>query len=256
MALKFLSKNKNSKNSQPGQYLLKADSGFGMIESYNVLRTNIMFSLTKTNKGKIIMLTSSIPGEGKTTISINTAITFARSGARVLLIDCDLRKSNVHRYLKIDGSVGLTNVLCGFSNIVSAIHRNVFKGVDVLPVGEIPPNPTQILSSPELKNLLAALSTKYDYIFIDTPPISVVTDAALIAGYCTGVAVVVREDVTTLDRLDLTVESLKKANARIMGFVMLTNDKKRKRYGYYGKYGKYSRYGKYGYYYGSYKSDY
>ena len=260
MAINFLSKKKRSKKRSKhkgggldGNHLINENSRFGVIESYNGLRTNIMFSLTKTNKGKIILITSSVPGEGKTTTSINTAITFAQSGARVLLIDCDLRKSTIHRYLKLDGSVGLTNVLCGYNDIASSIHRNVFKGVDVLTVGEIPPNPTQMLSSPEMGNLLAALSTKYDYIFLDTPPVSVVTDAALIAAHCAGVAVVVREDFTNLDRLDVAVSNLKKANAHIMGFIMLTNERQRKRYGYYGKY---SNYGKYGYYasYSSYDS--
>ena len=263
MGLKFLSKDKKTDKSRHKKkhkhnhissvYILDENSRFGMKESYNALRTSIMFSLTKSEHGKVIMITSSVPGEGKTTTSINIAISFALSGARVLLIDCDLRKSTIHRYLKLDGTVGLTNVLCGYTDIVDAIHRNVCKGVDVITVGEIPPNPTQILSSPELGNLLAALKTKYDYIFIDTPPVSVVTDAALIAGHCAGVAVVVREDFTNLDRLDIAISNLKKANAHIMGFIMLTNERQRKRYGYYGKY---SYYGKYGYYasYSSYDS--
>ena len=252
MDFKFLSKNKktNSKDRQPDSYLINENSIFGTIESYNSLRTNIMFSLTQTDNGKIIMLTSSVPGEGKTTISINTAITFAQSGARVLLIDCDFRKSTIHRYLKLDGSVGITNVLCGYTDIDSAIHSNVYDGVDVITVGEIPPNPTQILSSPELGTLLKELSTKYDYIFLDTPPVSVVTDAAIIARYCDGVTIVVREDYTHIDRLDMAVNNLEKANARILGFIMLTNEKQRKRYGYsrYGKYGKYGNYGSYGNY--------
>ena len=209
-----------------------------------------MFSLTHSDNGKIILLTSAVPSEGKTTISINTAIAFAKSGARVLLIDCDFRKSTIHRYLKLDGSVGITNVICGYTDIDTAIQRDVYEGVDIITVGEIPPNPTQILASPEMGKLLKELSTKYDYIFLDTPPASLVTDAVLVAGYCDGVAVVVREDYTHTDRLDMAINNLKKANANMLGFIVLTNKKQRKRYGYgrYGKYGNYGKYGDYGYY--------
>ncbi len=232
--------------------ILNDKTDFDTIETFKAMRTNIMFSMPKTEGGKAIAITSPSPGEGKTTTSINLAITFAQLGAKVLLLDCDLRKPRVHRYLKLDRKNGVTNVLCGFSDFDKAVHRDVKENLDCLTSGEIPLNPAELLGTEEFVNLLAELKEKYDYIFIDTPPITLVTDAALIMEHCTGTAVVVRQDVTRYDMLDATMEVIQKIGVKVLGFVILGSAENMKKYNYYRRRNYNYKYGyknsfKYGY---------
>lgn len=244
-----ISKSLSKKQKRPvdideASRVLNEKSNFETVETYKAIRTNVMFSMPKTDKGKVIVVTSSAPGEGKTTTSINLAITFAQMGAKVMLIDCDLRKSRVHRYLGLDRKNGISNVLCGFSNLDKAIKRSVRENLDVLPAGEIPPNPAELMENEEFKNVISALQERYDYIFIDTPPITVVTDAAIAMKYSMGVIVVIRQDVTTFDMMDATMENIKTTGVKVLGAIMLGAEQKSKKYGYY----KNSKYGhKYGY---------
>lgn len=224
--------------------VLNEKSDFETVETYKAIRTNVMFSMPKTDKGKVIVVTSSAPGEGKTTTSINLAITFAQMGAKVMLVDCDLRKSRVHRYLGLDRKNGITNVLCGFSNLDKAIKRSERANLDVLTAGEIPPNPAELMETEDFNNLISELQERYDYIFIDTPPITVVTDAAIAMKYSMGAIVVIRQDVTTFDMMDAAMERIKTTGVKILGAIMLGVERKNKKYGYYNE-AKY-RY-KYGY---------
>lgn len=228
--------------------VLHDKSDFETIETYKSIRTNIMFSLPKSNKGKIIALTSSAPGEGKTTTSINLAITFAQTGNKVLLIDCDLRKSRVHRYLQIERGTGITNVLCGFSNCDETIRKNVRDNLDVLTSGELPPNPAELLQTDDFASLITELKEIYDYIIIDTPPVTIVTDAIVITKQCDGIVLVIKQDQTVYDMLDETIDAIRKSNTKIIGAIYLKNESKSKKYGYYksGKY-KYKSGYKYGY---------
>lgn len=230
------------------EHILQDSSDFDTIETYKTIRTNIMFSMPKTEKGKVVVITSASPGDGKTTTTINLAITFAQTGARVLLIDCDLRKSRVHRYLKLSRKDGITNVLCGFSEFEKSVKKNVRDNLDVLTAGEIPPNPSELLESEEFEKLLGEVCEKYDYIFIDTPPMTVVTDAAIVMKNSTGVIVVVRQNITTYDLMDITMDHVRMTGIKILGVVMLGCEDKRKKYGYYksGKYGYKYKY-RYGY---------
>lgn len=223
--------------------ILSDKSGFDTVETYKVIRTNLMFSLPKTDSGKVISITSSSPGEGKTTTSVNLAITFAQMGAKVIVVDCDLRKARVHRYLQIKKDNGVSNVLCGFTDLDRAIKRNIRENLDVLPAGELPPNPAELLESPEFGKLIAELKHRYDYVFIDTPPVNVVTDGIVIAKQCMGIVVVVRENKTTFDLLDETMELLNRTDTKILGAVILGSENKGRRYGYYSK----SKGYKYGY---------
>lgn len=213
--------------------VLNDKSDFDTVETYKSIRTNIMFSLPKSDAGRIIAITSSAPGEGKTTTSINLAITFAQTGSKVLLIDCDLRKSRVHRYLQIDRGVGITNILCGFSELDKAIRKNVRDNLDVLTSGEIPPNPAELLQTEEFTTLITELKGIYDYIIIDTPPVTVVTDAIVITKQCEGIVLVIKENQTGYDMLDETIDAIRKSNTRIIGAIYYTNGSKSKKYGYY-----------------------
>ena len=222
--------------------IINDETDFETVETYKSIRTNIMFSMAKSEQGKVIVITSSMPNEGKTTASINLAITFAQMGAKVLLIHCDLRKARVHRYLDLERGKGLINVLCGFEEFNKAVRRNVRENLDCLTSGDIPPNPAELLETPEYGKLLSDLKEKYDYIFVDTPPITVVTDAAIAMKQSSGAIVVIRQNVTSFDLLDITMNNITKSGAKMLGFIVLGTDEKTKKY--YGK----KKYGyKYGY---------
>lgn len=223
--------------------LLNENTDFDTVETYKSIRTNIMFSISKSDSGKVIAITSSNPGEGKTTTAINLAITFAQLGAKVILLDCDMRKARVHRYLQLHRTDGISNLLCGFTDFDKAVKRNVRENLDVITAGEIPPNPAELLETEELGNLLEKLKGEYDYIFIDSPPVNIVVDAVIIAKQCTGVIMVVRENETTFDMLDTAMEAIKKSNTKIIGAIALGGEGKTKKYGYIKK-------GRYGYRYG------
>jgi len=231
---------KNTKNTMtaPVETIINNETAFAVAESYKTIRTNIMYSMPKSKDGKVIVMTSSAAGDGKTTNVINLAITFAQIKERVLLIDCDLRKPKVHRYLKLDKRDGLSNVLCGFTDLSKAIKVGVRENLDVITAGETPPNPAELIQSYEFERLLAFLKTKYDYIFIDTPPVNVVTDASLAVKYSTGVVLLMRRNYTTYEMLDDAVENLKKVDANILGVVMI-DSKEGNGVGSNYKYGKY-----------------
>ncbi len=230
--------------------VLNDDTDFDTVETYKSIRTNIMFSMPKQDNAKVIAVTSSIPGEGKTTTAINLAITFAQTGAKILLIDCDLRRSRVHRYLQIEKKDGVSNVVCGYTLLENAIQQNIRPNLDCITAGENPPNPAELLQTEEFKNMISVLQSQYDYIFIDTPPITVVTDATVVTKVCTGVIVVARSEMTTYDLLDPAIKELKNAGSQIIGTIVHDSSEKQKKYGYYkSKYGSKYAY-KYAYRYG------
>ncbi len=236
--------------------VLTDQTDFNTIETYKSIRTNIMFSMPKSDTGKVLVVTSSAPNEGKTTTSINLAITFAQMGAKVIIVDCDLRKARVHKYLGLERLDGVSNVLCGFIELEKAIKYSVRENLDCLTAGAIPPNPAELMETPEFAALITALKEKYDYIFLDTPPVTVVTDAVVAMKQCTGAVVVVRENFTMYDMLDDTMETIRKTDTKILGVVMVDCDERAQRYKYY-KRGKYSYKYKYAYRYGyKYKYDY
>ncbi len=236
-----------------GNRVLTDQTDFNTIETYKSIRTSIMFSIPKSDKGKVIVVTSSSPNEGKTTTTINLAITFAQMGAKVILIDGDLRKARVHKYMGLERTDGLSNVLCGFIDLEKAIKRSVRENLDCLTAGAIPPNPAELLETEEFGSLLQTLQESYDYIFVDTPPVTVVTDAIITTKHSTGAVVIVRENYTNYDFLDETMENLRLANAKVLGVIMVDCNERSSRYGYYkrGKYGYKYKYGyRYGYKYG------
>ncbi len=238
-----MKKIKRNSDKEKRVNVLSDNDNFYTVETYKSIRTNVMFSLPMSDNGKVIPITSSIPDEGKTTTAINLAIVFAQTGERVLLIDCDLRKSRVHRYLGLERKNGLSNVICGYLGLEDAIKKNVRPNLDCITAGEIPPNPAELLDSDEFVKIIAELKKQYDYIFIDTPPIAVVTDAAIVLRQADGVIVVSKENYVTFDVLDVTMDTIKRTNVKILGVIVTGCSDKRTRYSYYngGKhfYGKY-----------------
>ncbi|MDR2569105.1 MAG: CpsD/CapB family tyrosine-protein kinase [Oscillospiraceae bacterium] len=215
-------------------------------EAFLSLRTNISF-LSANKELKRIIITSSLPSEGKTSIAVNLSLALSAANHSVMLIDADLRKPRIHRHLQLpgDGKMGMTNILRskdGLSN--GCIHYNIDrKGLSVIPCGIIPPNPTELLGSVNMGKMLKHLGDIYDYVIIDTPPVSVVTDAAVLSQYVDGVLFVVRQNDVTFEQARLAKKNLDAVNANILGVVI--NDFNMKRidrssghyYSYYYQYG-------------------
>lgn len=219
--------------------ILNDNSDFSVKEAYKTLRTNIRFSQPEGSCHKLCV-TSALPGEGKSITALNAAISFAEAGQRVLLIDGDLRCPTMARLLIENGTPGLSNILAGMCTEEEAIHKNRYPNLDVIFSGAIPPNPSELLSCPRMEKLLQSLSDRYDYIFIDTPPVNVVTDACVIASLLDGVLFVVRQNRSERDMVSRGVSQLNIAGGRILGFVLNgVREDGGKRYGNYKQYGYY-----------------
>lgn len=229
---------KNSRTpAEQVKRILNDNSSFEVTEAYKSLRTNIMFSMPATESGKVILLTSASPGEGKTTTSTNLAITFAQLGAKTILIDADLRASRLIRYLDLRHSEGLSNLLCGFSTFEKAVIRDARPNLDVLCAGKTPPNPAELLASPSFSALVEGLRERYDYIIIDTPPVAAITDAAIMTKCSDGAIVIVHEGQTNYDRLDEAINALRHTGVRILGLVNVGVQHSKGSYGYGYGYG-------------------
>lgn len=200
-------------------------------ESYRVLRTNIQYS-SIDKKIERILVTSSEPGEGKSTTSGNLALTFAQDEKKVLLIDCDLRKPSIHKKFKISNNLGLSNVILDKSKLSKALVKRS-EYLDILPSGKVPPNPSELLGSKALEELLDELDDVYDVIILDTPPVHAVTDAQILSTKVDGVLLVVRAEKTKKDSVIAAKESLQKVNANILGAVLNGGESSRGKYYYY-----------------------
>ena len=212
-----------------------------MAESYRALRTSLLLSSLGAPP-KIIMVTSAMPQEGKTTTSINTAIVLAQKGVRVLLIDADLRRPGVHKALGLGPRSGLSNVLTGSAEIQQTITRSpLIPSLYVLPAGTPPPNPAELLASANMRDLVDSLSSEYDHIVIDTPPTLSVTDAVVLSTRADAVVLVIRSGKTTKQALRRARELLTRVNAKVTGVLLNAVDLSSPDYYYYyeyqGKYG-------------------
>ena len=221
----------------------KTDVMFAVQEAYKAIRTNIILSVIKDGCKKLV-ITSSVPHEGKSTTSVNLAVSLAQAFKRVLLVDCDLRKAKIHRALGIPGDPGLTNVLSGLADISDAVHATKYQNLFCLPAGLAAPNPAEMLASERMSAILAQLETQFDYIIFDTPPINVVSDALPLIKISDGVVLIVRAGVTVYSDFDQALSALEFIEAHIVGVIV--NDDNGDEEGGYGSYGKYGKYGRYG----------
>ena len=214
---------------------------FAAAEAYKLLRTNLMFSLPE-KPCRVIGVTSSVRGEGKSTTSLNLAYTIAQSGKHVLLIDGDLRLPTVHSKLGIPAAPGLSNLLAGL-NIERDCRRpsGYYDNWFILPSGDIPPNPSELLGSQRMQILLEKYAQSFDFIILDLPPVNIVADAMVLAPWLDGLILAVRQNYTSSKELDACMYQIRKIGSRFLGFVMTdaTVDKAGGRYGHYGN--KYAR---------------
>lgn len=226
--------------------LIDDKAPFNFIEAYKSIRTNIEF-LASTNGYHSFVITSAGPWDGKTTVAINLAVAMGGSGKKVLLVDCDLRKASIANYLRISRRLpGISSVLAGKITLPEVIVHRPDLHIDVLPVGVLPSNPSEIIGSAAMVGLLQTLSEMYDYVFIDTPPVSVVTDAAVMSRFVDGVLLVVRSDETTKQAMNLSKKNLEDVDARILGVILNDYNAKNHSYGSNSYYSYSYKYGSYG----------
>lgn len=202
------------------RHILSPGSDFYIREAYKTLRTNTMFALAAEEGCKTVMITSSLQGEGKSLTTLSLAISFAEAEKRVLLIDCDLRRPKQARLLERCSGAGLSNVLLDPWLLPAAIVPSGTEHLDVIFSGDIPPNPSELLGSKRFAALLETLRERNDYILLDTPPVNIVTDAAVLAPRCDGVIIVVRANRTDRGALTHAIEQLEYAQAKLLGIVL------------------------------------
>lgn len=195
-------------------------------EAFKRLRTNVMIALNddQSKQRRVIGITSAQPSEGKSTVTLNLAYSIAELGKSVLLIDGDMRRPSIHRNVNIPISPGLSEILIGSENLKDALasYQSSTDGTsfDLLPGGEIPDHPSELLNSGRFQKLIDVVSDAYDYVLVDLPPVNAVVDAVNVSAYTDGLIVVVRENHCPRNILISCVEQLQFAKANILGFVM------------------------------------
>ncbi len=222
---------------------------FNVSEAYKQLRTNLIFTLS-ARESNIIEFSSSFPGEGKSITAANTAITISQASSKVLLIDCDMRKPVQHKIFNLKNDVGISTVLGKMTKFEETVHKNVVNNLDVLTCGPIPPNPSELITSKKMQGFLEEISSKYEYIVLDTPPINTVTDAMVLSKYCAGLVLVVRHGVASYDDVKRTLTAVKMLDTDVIGFVLNGVEDSKfsgRKYGGYGKKYGYSYRNHYGY---------
>lgn len=230
-------------NNLKKRYTILGDNvSFAITEAYKSIRTNMVFSMS-TQLNKCFAVTSAMPGAGKSFTSANVAITFAQAGMKILLIDADMRKPVQHKNFRLHNKAGISTLLSGINTLGEVLQQNVIPNLDIITSGPIPPNPSELLSSGNMSVLIDKLSSHYDYIIIDTPPIGLVTDALTLAECVSGIVLVAKYSESSYDEIDAAIKKINISHLHILGFI-LNNIHGKGSGKYYGKYD--SKYGYYG----------
>lgn len=233
----MLKKKKQAANSSASfierrRRILNRNSNFAVREAYKSLRTNIQFLLHKQSCKKLCVV-SGTAGEGKSITILNLAISIAESGQRVLLIDADMRIPTLGRLLMEKMTPGLSNILAGLSTPEDAIRKEIYPNMDIIFSGDIPPNPSELLGSSDMGELLEQVAPDYDYILVDTPPVGLVTDACVLAQNLDGAILLVRQGHARKDEVRQSVRKLQMAGARVLGYVLNAAPSEQGAYKYY-----------------------
>ena len=222
----------------------KAQMVKSMEEYYNSIRTNIQFSGRDL---KVITLTSAQPGEGKSTTSVNLAISFAKAGFRTLLIDADTRNSVMSGTFKSNERYqGLTSFLSGNAELSDVICDTSIDNLMILPAGQVPPNPTSLIQNDNFKSMIETVRGLYDYVIIDTPPLGLVIDAAILAHHSDASLLVTKAGADKRRTITKLKEQLEQSGSVFLGVILNKYDIHLDKYGSYGSYGGYGSYGNYG----------
>lgn len=215
---------------------------FTATEQYKLLRTNLGFTLPEGAEYICIGVTSSTRGEGKSTTAVNLSYVLAESGNKVLLIDGDLRIPSIAKKMGIESSPGLTDLLMGKEIPSDRFKSELLDNWYIIPAGDLPPNPSELLGSRRMETFLKTMSEKFDYVIVDLPPVNIVSDAMAISKLTTGMVVVIREDYTEKKELEKCFRQLRLSGANVLGCVMNGSKSHKGSYGKYKKYYKYYRY--------------
>lgn len=228
---------KKTKNTHNRTLITHTNPRSPISEQYKTIRTNIEFSSSINEAIRSLIVTSSGPGEGKSTTVANLAIVFAQQGKKVLLIDADMRKPTVHYTFRKDNTVGLTNVLTRQVELnQAASESDDIEHLYILTSGPIPPNPAELLGSKAMDELLNQAEKSFDLVLFDTPPVLAVADAQILSNKCEGSVLVVRSNETIVEAAMKAKDLLMAAQAKLLGVVL--NDKNQKDHSYYYYYGK------------------
>lgn len=201
---------------------------FAVSEAYKNIRTNLVSILARQGN-KVIAVSSPNASEGKSTTAINTAISLSQLNKKVILIDADAHRPSLHSKLRLDNKNGLMDVINGITDIDGTVKKyNTY--LDILTVGNIPQNPTEVFDSVGFDGFLTAAKEKYDYVIIDTPPVNLLSDASVISQKCDGLVLVVRAGITTHSMLKRSLSALKMLNINIIGIILNGTSNTSKRY--------------------------
>ncbi len=240
MEISFLKKQKQQKHNLSDLDLITKNSSPVLTEALKSARTNLMYSLSDLDSGKCMIVTSALSAEGKTTTSINLAVSLAQTECRVLLVDADMRRPRVHQYLDIRNKEGLANYLGGFCELDNIICHLEKWNLDVVTAGNLPPNPTELLSSKKMQQFVATVKEQYDYILFDTPPVNIVADTITLTRLVDKIVFVCKCGVSITQEIAKAVSAIKFANAKMLGLISIDSHTKKKHSNNYSRY--YSKY--------------
>jgi len=203
--------------------MISESAPFHIREAFKTIRTNLLFTLA-TKESKTFAVASAMPNEGKSTTAANLSVVLAQTGAQVLLMDCDFRKPSVHRLFKLSIDKGLTSILCGIDKIEEALNENVVPNLDIITAGPMSPNPSELLGSSRMAELLGIVQKAYDYVVIDA--------SIIVSKQTAGIVLVTRQGQSKHDQLKKAIESCEFARVNILGLVL--NESKSANSHYYG----------------------
>lgn len=238
-------KQKNLPSVANEQTMLCENLNFAGAEAYKLLRTNLMFCLPDEQGCRVIGVTSSVSGEGKSITSINLAHAIAEAGMKVVLVEADMRRPNIARRMNLKATPGLSNLLAGLADGVVQQSKSL-SNLYVITSGDVPPNPSEMLAASRMGKCIEMLAERFDFVIIDLPPVNIVSDALNLCSVVDGFLLVVRQDYSSRREVSTAIRQLKIADAKILGFVMNCGGVKGKpyRYGKYKNYYAYSAYEK------------
>lgn len=227
-------KSKVSSTVDPSK-MLSTSSSFMVKEAYNAIRTNLLFT-QQGEKCPVFVVTSPNANNGKTINAANLAISFAQMGKKTLLIDSDMRNPTIHKLFSFSVKNGLSEILAGLTDSIN-VNKTEIENLSVLTAGKIPPNPAELLAAPRMDKLLNFVKDHYDCVFIDTPPVNIVTDATIFASKTTGYVMIAKTDTTNVPELRTAISILKSVGGNVLGFIINDADSEKKKYfSYYRKY--------------------
>ncbi|SRR5690625_2431603 len=227
-------KRKQARQNQMRHLITQLNPRSPISEHYRTVRTNIEFS-SVDEEIHTLMVTSSGPSEGKSMTTANLAVVYAQQGKKVLLIDADLRKPTVHYTFRVDNLRGLSTVLVNEMSLEEVVNVSSVDNLDIVTSGPIPPNPSELLGSKRMQQLIQEAKTLYDIVLFDTPPVLVVTDAQILANFVDGSILVVRSKQTEYEAAIKAKESLETAQSKLLGAIL--NDREKTDLNYYYYYG-------------------